>query len=61
MTSDRRYLSQDISCSKQYWFLQRRDKHFYPETFKVATQILSGTKGTYYHKNHFEFCPHVPY
>ena len=35
MASDRRYLSQDISCSKQYWFLQRRDKHFYPETFKV--------------------------
>ena len=33
--------------------------HFNPETFKVVMQILSGAKGTYYHKSHFS--PHVPY
>ena len=50
---------EDVSCSKQYWFQQSRDMHFNPETFKVAIQILSGVKGTYYHESHF--CPHVPY
>ena len=40
MTSGRKHISQDNSCTKQCQFLQRRDMHFNPETFNVAMQIL---------------------
>ena len=49
MTSDRKHLSQDISCTKQCSSLQRPVMHFNPETFKVAIQIPRnghGAKGT---------------
>ena len=40
MTSGRKHISLDNSCTKQCQFLQRRDMHFNPETFNVAMQIL---------------------
>ena len=40
MTSERKHISQDISCTRQCQFLQRRGMHFNPETFNVVMQII---------------------
>ena len=40
MTSERKHISQDISCTKECQFLQRRGMHFNPETFNVVMQII---------------------
>ena len=52
-------LYQAISCTKQCWFLQRRDMLFNLETFKVAMQILRNRANTtHYYRN--PFCIRVP-
>ena len=46
MTSDRKHLSEDISCTKQCLFLQHRDMHFNPEIIDLGMQIVrNGAKG----------------